>query len=488
MGSLFQDRLDDNDSTKTSKKPKPKLHRGLSRLVYISEETLSLLNISAFLVFGLLTFVNMEILFTAAEDILSGFNIPTASLIICFNVPLVVAKIVLPWCFQRFPYVVHVTWLTGFMILGTLFIVFVDSMVAKMVGLGLNAMATGGSELVFLALTAYYPKVCVSAFVCGTGIAALVAPLYYAAATTWGCLAPRAAIMLTIPWPIFFLIFYLALDKEPIRDTPIRATPLHRSGSTRGSMGGSTRGTMRGSTRSKVSYKTLLTKETESDSETDEPNNNTTRLSCSNKLSVAVQLVPLLIPLFISFFTEYLAVTSVVTTIALPNSRLRPRDHYLYYSLFYRIGKFMGRSYLFLLSCLPRFVDCMRDTCQYTWIFALCNIFQLLFLLFDSWYHFVPHVEIIITVCLGIGLFSGLIVLHSPHLVPQLVQPNESEFALSLLSLGNGIGGLAAAIVGLFVEPYLSAKCQQKFDPKYCFTRFHNTTGWDNNLRCLPAS
>ena len=164
---------------------------------------MSWLNTLCFCVFGILTFFNQEMLFTAAQDILSGRQIPTATILVCFVTPLMITKIIAPWFVQAISYVVKVFFIALFMTLGLTLIVFVKDIKVKLVGIALNAMATGASEVIFLGLTSLYPKICISAFaygaseviflgltslypkicisafVAGTGMASLVSPLYY---------------------------------------------------------------------------------------------------------------------------------------------------------------------------------------------------------------------------------------------------------------------------------------------------------------------
>lgn len=206
---------------------------------------------------------------------------------------------------------------------------------------------------------------------------------------------------------------------------------------------------------------------------------------CGEKLRIGIRILPFIIPLFLSFFAEYMSNSSVITTIAFPNSQVLPRDHFLYYSLSYRIGKFIGRSYLFIFACLPadavEFLKCDR-----TWIFALLEMAHLIFFLFESWYHFVWYIWIIISLCSTLGLVAGMIVLHSPHAVSRYVAADEREFALGLLTAGNAVGAFVAGLLGLVVEPYLTEKCVEHFaaNKEFCFTRHRNTTGWDSNIHC----
>ena len=111
---------------------------------------------------------------------------------------------------------------------------------------------------------------------------------------------------------------------------------------------------------------------------------------------------------------------------------------------------------------------------------------HLLFFLFESWYHFLPSIWIMVVLCSTLGLVAGIIVVQSPHAVSRNVSPEEKEFALGLLTIGNGVGGFLAGLVGLAVEPYLTNKCKVHFSAskEFCFTRLRNATGWENNFHC----
>ncbi|XP_031550597.1 protein BTN1-like [Actinia tenebrosa] len=434
------------------------------------KETTSALNIVCFLVFGTLSFFNQEMLLTAAEDILSGNKVPTAAVLVTFVTPLMAVKIFFPWFIQKIPYWFKILVIMLFMMSGILIIAYADDIRLKMFGIALNAMATGASELVLLSLTAFYPQICISSYVAGTGISSLVAPLYYTGVTTWNCVSPRTAILITAPWSILYLIFYAMLDKEPVHEAAASLQNLN----------------------TRVSYEKIKESDGENSDEDEVEHfskdraikKKSTSLGCNEKMNVSWKLVPFIVPLALSFFAEYLVNSSVVTTISFPKSGIAPRDHYQYYSLAYRIGKFVGRSYLFLFSFLVDVSSLLK--CRHTWIFALINLLQLMLFLFESWYHFLPGLWLAIVLCSTVGLVSGLIVLHSPHSVASVLAPEELEFGFGLLTVGNAVGGFIAGLVGLAVEPYLRKECVLHFasQKEFCFTRQRNATGWTSNLHC----
>lgn len=267
------------------------------------------------------------------------------------------------------------------------------------------------------------------------------------------------AIFVVAPWPILFLIFYGLLDKEPVQFGAVTAPK-------------------------KEDHEDVLYRPINASPDQDEKPASCPRLPRGEKLQVALKILPFIIPLFLSFFAEYMSNSSVLTTIAFPNSNVLPRDHYLYYSLSYRIGKFVGRSYLFFFACFPDMAEFLK--CRKTWIFAVLEMAHLIVFLFESWYHFVSYISVVIVMCSTLGLVAGMIVLHSPHAVANYVTPEEKEFALGLLTTGNAVGAFLAGLVGLYVEPFLTKECVTHFaeDQAFCFTRHSNMTGWDTNIHC----
>lgn len=144
-----------------------------------SDSKMNWLNTVSFCVFGTFTFFNQELILIASEDILSGRHLPTATVLVCYVTPLMITKIVCPWFVQRITYVAKASFITLCMITGLSLIVFVEDIKVKLAAIALNAIAAGASEVIFLSLTSFYPQICISAFVAGTGMSSLISPLYY---------------------------------------------------------------------------------------------------------------------------------------------------------------------------------------------------------------------------------------------------------------------------------------------------------------------
>lgn len=251
--------------------------------------------------------------------------------------------------------------------------------------------------------------------------------------------------MLTIPWPSLLFLLYALLDKEPI------------------------------------GKKKIIT-----DSEDNQPvEDNTQSFTFSDRLTVAKDIFPYIVFLFITYFSEYISNHAIITTLAFPNAPFKPRDHYPYYILSYHVGKFMGRSHLFLVSAIsPKLVQHIRV--RRTWILALIAFLHGVFFFLASWFRFVPRVEIIIALCFTEGFTAGSMYLNSAHTVSDMItDPERKEFALGLLTVGNACGKLVAGVFGLFQEPLLKKHCVEDLKlGEYCLTRHTHKAGWNKNLNC----
>lgn len=255
--------------------------------------------------------------------------------------------------------------------------------------------------------------------------------------------------MMTIPWPLLFFVLFALLDKEPL----LQITVLNpRSEETEEDKSGQ-------DTKQFVNFK--------------------------DKLQVAKKIFPCIIFLFITYFSEYLSNHAIITTIAFPSAPFKPRDHYPYYLLSYHIGKFLGRSHLFLVSAVsPGIVPYIRV--RRTWILALIACLHGFVFFLASWFRFIPGVEIIIALCASEGFTAGSMYLNSAHTVSDLIENHERrEFALSLLTVGNASGKLGAGLVGLFQEKILKKHCIATLKlGEYCLTRHGHKAGWNKNIHC----
>lgn len=136
-------------------------------------------NIVCFFIFGVISLVYDETSLVAAQDILAGSVTATTAVILAIALPVLFVKLTAPWFMQKFSYASKVTVILVLFISGLLIIISVHHAQWRLLGVSVLEVGVASSEITFLALTAYYQDVTVSAFVGGVGFASLLGPLYY---------------------------------------------------------------------------------------------------------------------------------------------------------------------------------------------------------------------------------------------------------------------------------------------------------------------
>ena len=270
---------------------------------------------------------------------------------------------------------------------------------------------------------------------------------YFTGLTTWTCLSPRTTLLMTITWPFLLLFLYVVLDKESLK------------------------------------REQSIAEENAGVVEEDEKGHIT--ISFSNKVTIAKDIFPFILFLFVTYFSEYLSNHAIITTLGFPNAPFAPRDHYPYYILCYHVGKFLGRSHMFIISAINPIIISYVHV-KRTWVLALIVFLHGIFFLLASWFRFVPRVEIILALCFTEGFTAGSMYLNSALTVSgQITDPEGREFALCLLTVGNACGKLTAGLLGLFQEPFLRRHCYEDLGlGYYCLTRHEHRAAWTRNVNC----
>ena len=275
--------------------------------------------------------------------------------------------------------------------------------------------------------------------------------ILFLAMTTWACVAPRTVFGIIAPLVLLLLVSFYSLPKDHLPERQNRE--ISRRG---------------------IKYVPL-----NSNADGEHHVNINPQLSWKEMFSVVNVIYPFITYMFVAYYADYLENSAVITTLAFSGAPFSPRDHYLYYMLMYHLGKFLGRSHILIASCAcPKMVPCIRV--QKTWILALIQCCHLLFFLIASWFRFFSSVWIVLILCFTEGFTAGSIYVNSVHTVSeQFSDVRRSEFALSLLMVGNDVGGLSAGLMGVHVETKLKLHCINELENEiYCLTRHTGTGGW----------
>ena len=111
---------------------------------------------------------------------LSGSRIATTNVNAnAIALPILAVKSSAPWFLEKCSYLSKSCVVVCLLLAGLIVLVCVEKVYWRLLGISIIDAGVSFSEITFLALTASYQKVTISAFVAGIGVASLLGPLYY---------------------------------------------------------------------------------------------------------------------------------------------------------------------------------------------------------------------------------------------------------------------------------------------------------------------
>ncbi|KAL8935003.1 MAG: hypothetical protein Q9216_005633 [Gyalolechia sp. 2 TL-2023] len=362
---------------------------------------------AAFWLFGLINNVLYVIILSAALDLV-GPSVPKSLVLLADVIPSFLMKLVAPYFIHVVPYSLRVILFALVSSWGMLLIALTPAytdggtITTKMAGVILASLSSGAGELSFLGLTHYYGSSSLAAWGSGTGGAGLIGAGAYAIATTTIGLSVKASLLASAFLPIVMLLsFFLVLPRGPLQE------------------------------KAKIQRREDVRGHDESDDTSDREDQ---------------ELLSDILPLFLVYVAEYLINQSVAPTLLFPLESTpftHYRSFYPTYATIYQLGVFISRSSLpfFRIHLLypPSFLQCLN----------------LLLLILQALYFFMPSVYIVFAVIFWEGLLGGLVYVNTFAEIRDRVPKEEREFALGATTVSDSGGIMTAGLVGLGVERLL---------------------------------
>ena len=147
------------------------------------EETLQpadrIKTVVCFFIFGLVSMVVPEMIYTATQDILTGSQIASSTVILVASSCNIAVKTVCPWFVQNCSYKIRTATVTLLSIGGLVIIILASDVRWRLVGVAVAGGSGALSEITFLPLTSFYDKISKSAFAAGIGMSSLLGPYLY---------------------------------------------------------------------------------------------------------------------------------------------------------------------------------------------------------------------------------------------------------------------------------------------------------------------
>lgn len=303
---------------------------------------------------------------------------------------------------------------------------------AKLVGVLLASLSSGGGELSFLGLVHYYGPFSLAAWGSGTGGAGLIGAGAYALATTSFGLSVKSTLLASAFLPAVMLVsFFMILPLEPLKhgrrlatikddddetNTPEREGLLAPEDQDLGSL----------SNRRRKSSGWVLFKR------------NLTRAQSL--------FFPYMLPLLLVYIAEYTINQGVSPTLLFPLDQT-PFKHYraFYptYNAIYQAGVFISRS------STPFF------RIHNLYLPSFLQVINLVVLIFHSLFTFIPSIYIIFAIIFWEGLLGGLVYVNTFAEISDKAEKKDREFSLSATTVSDSGGICVAGFMSMAIEVWL---------------------------------
>ncbi|KAK0290968.1 battenin CLN3 protein [Friedmanniomyces endolithicus] len=394
----------------------------------------------AFWLFGLINNLFYVIILSAALDLV-GPSIPKATVLLSSIIPGLATKLVVPYLIHLFPYSFRILLLAALSTCGMLVVALSPAgsagIAAKVAGIVLANISSGGGEVNFLALTHFYGTTSLAAWGSGTGGAGLLGAGAYALATTGLGYSVQGTLLASAVIPVgMVLSFFYLLPLGPLKaarggggkELEYESVPEDDDDTV------PTEGT-----REQAG---LLAQQDTQD--TPPPAPLLLPTLHANLHRARSLLLPYMLPLFLVYLAEYTINQGVAPTLLFPLARTpftHYRDFYPAYATIYQLGVFVSRS------SLPLFR--LRSS---LYIPSGLQVLNLVVLTAHAVVPFLPSVWVVFAVVLWEGLLGGLVYVSTYAAVREEVAEEEREFSLGAVTVSDSAGIFVAGLLGAVME------------------------------------
>ncbi|KFM79238.1 Battenin, partial [Stegodyphus mimosarum] len=167
--------------------------------------------------------------------------------------------------------------------------------------------------------------------------------------------------------------------------------------------------------------------------------------SFRKKLSLVKPLLKYMIPLGLVYFAEYLINQGLFELLYFPNAEkwLNQKEQYRWYQVDYQIGVLISRSSV-------NFFQVKR-----LWILPILQIINVIILLLQIYFSFIPSIWIVLALIFYEGLLGGCAYVNTFYRISSEVAEEDKEFSMGVASLGDSVGIALAGAVSMPVHDRL---------------------------------
>ncbi|KAJ7383425.1 G1/S-specific cyclin cln3 [Desmophyllum pertusum] len=323
--------------------------------------------------------------------------------------PTLIIKITAPFYMQKNKYNIRIALCVLFAFASFFIVAFSHALWFRLLGVVCASISSGFGEITLLSYSAHFDKDVVSTWSSGTGAAGVFGALSYAGFASAG-LSPRNTVLIMNVIPFTLGISYWFILEHP----------------------------------EVISEREPLLETERTDSVTGADNQPVDPLTIKTKLLITKSLLKYMLPLFFVYFAEYFINQGLHELIYWNRIWLTPSEQYRWYQVDYQIGVFISRSSVNIFPI------------KKIWLLALLQHANLVVLLSEAYFHFLPSVWIMFIIVLYEGLLGGACYVNAFYRISQEVPPEHREFSMGVASMADSCG---IALAGAVALPTHNALC-----------------------------
>ncbi|TLD32883.1 hypothetical protein PspLS_00725 [Pyricularia sp. CBS 133598] len=412
----------------------------------------------AFWLFGLINNVLYVIILSAAQDLV-GTNVPKGVVLLADVLPSFLTKLVAPYFIHRVPYYARILVFVALSSSGMLLVALTPAergVAARLVGVVLASLSSGGGELSFLGLTHYYGPMSLAAWGSGTGGAGLIGAGLYVAMTEWFGLTVKTSLLASALLPgVMVVSFFVILPRAPLKESEGAGIKAYSALPDRDLEDEDVEGISAGDASASllapgppiVASTALHAVDAESGGHgavAATARGAVSKPTFARNLHRAKKLfLPYMLPLLLVYVAEYTINQGVSPTLLFPLEEspfTEFRSFYPFYGFLYQLGVFISRSstpfYRIHNLYLP----------------SLLQVANLVLLTLHAMLNFIPSVYLVFAVVFWEGLLGGAVYVNTFSEIMDNVPVADREFSLGATSVSDSGGICLASLIGMVLE------------------------------------
>ncbi|XP_064631993.1 battenin-like isoform X2 [Lineus longissimus] len=346
----------------------------------------------------------------------------TGAILLADILPTLIIKVTAPFYMQSLPYWFRVAFLITLPgVASFLTVALSETVWVSLLGVVFASIGAGYGEITFLAFSAHFDKDVISTWSSGTGGAGVFGALAYAGLTSAG-LSPKNTLFLMLVIPVLLAFSYYILIKKPDTVDPKSC----KCGN------------------SKESTTPLLVDEDTGDGPSMAAMERGKHLGVKQKLLLIKPLLKYMIPLALVYLAEYFINQGLTELLYFPNETwLSQNEQYRWYQVIYQLGVFFSRSSVNLVKI------------NKLWILPILQFLNIVLLMFQIFYQFIPSIWIVFVIILYEGLLGGAAYVNTFYKISEEVVHEHREYSIGVASVGDSFGIMIAGFASIPVHNFL---------------------------------